>query len=49
MGWIVSFDIDPMGKDYKIFEGRNFVGSSSKCDIAIIDQSVSKHTYSHSL
>ena len=42
MGWIVSFDIDPMGKDYKIFEGRNFVGSSSKCDIAIIgDQSVS--------
>ena len=46
-GWIVSFDLDPMGKDYKIFEGRNFIGSSNKCDISISgDQSISSN---HSL
>ena len=46
MGWIVSFSNDPMGIDYKVFEGRNFLGSSSSdCDITIVgDQSISgKH------
>ena len=42
MGWIVSFSNDPMGIDYKIFEGRNFLGTSSKLDITIGgDQSIS--------
>jgi hypothetical protein len=46
MGWVVSFSNDPMGIDYKVFEGRNFLGSSSsECDITIGgDQSISgKH------
>lgn len=42
MGWIVSFSNDPMGIDYKIYEGRNFLGTSSKLDITIGgDQSIS--------
>ena len=42
MGWIVSFTNDPMGTDYKILEGRNFLGTSSKLDITIGgDQSIS--------
>ena len=42
MGWIVSYSNDPMGSDYKIFEGRNFLGSNSKADITISgDQSIS--------
>ena len=46
LGWIVSFSNNPMGDDYKIYEGRNFLGSSSsECDIVINgDQSISgKH------
>tara|TARA_B100000700_G_C14875044_1_gene775230 strand:- start:150 stop:797 length:648 start_codon:yes stop_codon:yes gene_type:complete len=42
MGWIVSYSSDPMGVDFKIFEGRNFLGSNSKADITISgDQSIS--------
>ena len=42
MGWIVSFSNDPMGIDYKIYEGRNFLGTSNKSDITISgDQSIS--------
>ena len=42
MGWIVSFTNDPMGKDYKIHEGRNFLGTNNKSDITINgDQSIS--------
>ena len=42
MGWIVSFSNDPMGIDYKIYEGRNFLGTNSKLDITIGgDQSIS--------
>lgn len=42
MGWIVTYSNDPMGIDFKIFEGRNFLGSNSKADITIGgDQSIS--------
>ena len=46
MGWIVSFSNDPMGIDFKVYEGRNFLGSNNtECDITITgDQSISgKH------
>lgn len=41
IGWIVSFDFDPSGTDYKIFEGKNKVGKSNSCRIVINDTSVS--------
>ena len=42
MGWIISYDLDPMGIDYRIYEGRNILGSSTSCDITIIgDNSIS--------
>ena len=44
MGWIVTYSQDPIGEDYKIYEGRNFLGSASKCDITITgDQSISSN------
>ena len=42
MGWIISYDLDPMGIDYRIYEGRNILGSKTSCDITIVgDNSVS--------
>lgn len=44
VGWLVSFTHNPLGQDYKLFEGRNIIGSDSSCDIVIADNLVSsKH------
>ncbi|MCG6959117.1 FHA domain-containing protein [bacterium BMS3Abin03] len=40
-GWIVSFDLDPSGTDFKIFEGRNKLGKSNACNIVVNDASIS--------
>jgi hypothetical protein len=44
-GWLVSFTMDPLGVDFRLYEGRNIVGSDPQCDIVIPnDSSVSsKH------
>jgi hypothetical protein len=44
-GWLVSYTIDPLGVDFRIYEGRNIIGSDPQCDIVINgDSSVSsKH------
>jgi hypothetical protein len=44
-GWLVSYTIDPLGVDFRIYEGRNIIGSDPGCDIVISgDSSVStKH------
>jgi hypothetical protein len=34
-GWIVSFTLDPMGIDYRIFEGNNTIGRDPKNSICI--------------
>lgn len=34
-GWLVSFTIDPMGVDYRIFEGNNSIGRDSSNSISI--------------
>ncbi len=34
-GWLVSFTIDPLGADYKLYEGRNLIGADPGCDIVI--------------
>lgn len=44
VGWLVSFTLDANGMDYKLFEGRNLIGSDQACDIVIPDPAVSgKH------
>ena len=44
-GWIVSFTLDPMGVDYRIFEGNNTIGRDPSNSITIIKDSTisSKH------
>jgi hypothetical protein len=45
VGWLVSFTIDANGVDYKLYEGRNIIGSDPACDAVVpADGSVSgKH------
>lgn len=45
VGWLVSFTIDPNGIDFKLFEGRNLIGSDPMCDIAVPNDAAvsSKH------
>lgn len=35
VGWLVSFTINPLGIDFKLFEGRNVVGSDPNSDITV--------------
>ena len=43
-GWLVTFDIEEFGLDFRIIEGRNSIGSSPKNDITIQDpKSSSEH------
>jgi hypothetical protein len=44
VGWLVTFDLNPNGVDFRLFEGRNEIGRSNKNDIVINHPSVSdKH------
>ena len=40
-GWLVSFDIEEFGVDFKILEGRNMIGSKASNEITIQDNQVS--------
>ena len=40
-GWLVSFDIEDFGVDFKILEGRNMIGKKSSNEITIQDPQVS--------
>jgi len=35
VGWIISYDLDPMGVDYRIYEGTNTIGRDPKNTIII--------------
>jgi hypothetical protein len=37
VGFLVTYNHDPMGKSYNLYEGRNFIGRDSSCDICIGD------------
>lgn len=44
VGWLVSYSNNPLGMDYKIFEGRNIIGRDMDCNISVNDGRVSgKH------
>jgi len=35
VGWLVSFTIDSNGADFRLYEGRNTIGSDASCDIVV--------------
>lgn len=35
VGWLVSYTIDSMGRDFRLFEGKNKIGVDSGCEITI--------------
>lgn len=41
VGWLVSYTLDSRGVDFKLFEGRNIIGQSAKCQITLQDSTVS--------
>lgn len=41
IGWLVTFDIDPNGKDFRLYEGRNTIGKNSNNDVVLLEPSVS--------
>lgn len=45
VGFLVTYNREPNGRAYKIYEGRNFLGRDASCDISITDddQISSKH------
>lgn len=44
VGWLVSYTLDPLGVDFKIYEGRNIIGRDPECNITVNDNWVSlKH------
>ena len=40
-GWLVSFDIEKFGMDFRVLEGRNTIGSKANNDITVQDPEVS--------
>jgi hypothetical protein len=44
VGWLVTYSLDPMGVDFKLYEGRNVLGRDMDCNITINDKLISgKH------
>ena len=41
VGWLVSFSNDELGQDYKLYVGKNKIGSAVGCDIVVSDSSIS--------
>lgn len=39
VGFLVTYNRNPMGKAYNIYEGRNYIGRDKSCDICISDDS----------
>jgi hypothetical protein len=44
VGWLVTYSVDKMGVDFKVYEGRNIIGRDMDCNITVNDGMVSgKH------
>lgn len=41
VGWLVSYTLDAMGVDFKLYEGRNIIGRDPDCSISVNDNMVS--------
>jgi hypothetical protein len=42
VGWLVSYDIDPAGIDFKLYKGRIKIGRSKQCQIIVNDSTISE-------
>ena len=42
VGWLVSYDIDPAGIDFKLYKGRTKIGRSKHCNIVVNDSTISE-------
>ena len=42
VGWLVTYSIDPLGIDYKIYAGRNEIGQDIDCNITVNDNTMSR-------
>ena len=42
VGWLVTYDINPAGIDFKLAVGRHKIGSNPKCDIVIAQPGISE-------
>jgi pSer/pThr/pTyr-binding forkhead associated (FHA) protein len=42
VGWLVSYDIDPAGIDYRLYEGKTKIGRGNHCNIIVNDSTVSE-------
>ena len=41
VGWLVTFSHDEFGQDYKLYAGKNKIGSANNCDIIVPDSTIS--------
>lgn len=41
VGWLVTFSLDEFGVDFRLYEGRNYIGKNFECNICINDSKVS--------
>ena len=41
VGWLISYDLDPLGIDFKLYEGKTKIGRGEYCKIIANDKSVS--------
>ena len=43
VGWLVSYTLNQNGKDFRLYEGKNTIGTSENCDMCLVnDNSVSQ-------
>ena len=42
VGWLVSYTWEPMGEDYRLFDGKTLVGRDSAMDVSLPDETVSR-------
>lgn len=41
VGWLITYTLDPMGVDYRLYEGKNILGHDPRVQITIQDPAVS--------
>lgn len=41
VGWLVTYDLDPNGIDFRLYEGRNIIGRDFNCEVCINDPKIS--------
>lgn len=40
-GWLVSYTLNPLGMDFRLYEGKNYIGTEASCSVCLSDESVS--------